>query len=309
MKTYRIKDWDRVFENHRSRELKSLDYVSWPVRSKSEAFQFLMRSPEGVLAFGVFSAIVSEAARCPARGVLADEKGPITVRRLAVRLGTPEALLEAAVNLLTSEDVGWLEEVDDEGDTDASEASETTERTSPAPRPRDRREIAAGSRDAAATSTRDSAPRPVLSNPIHSGSREQLPIQHPSGRQAESAHAPSSRSAPTNCLPAVDSLKRVCSLLLALKDPYGLPVFTPKDAAAIAKEPNASIVKASWAVDRYREEIATEEGRKKLIKPGGWIRSLIRDGDMPQGYAVRFNRAELARISSQQTPATDKGAA
>lgn len=171
MKTYRIKDWNRVFENHRSRELKALDYVSWPVRSTSEAFKFLMRSQEGVLAFGVFSALVAEAARCPARGVLADEKGPITVRRMALRLGTPESVIEAAVKLLTSDDVGWLEEFDDATASDP----ETTERDPSATSPRDCREIAAGSRDAAATlprdsarSTRDSAPRPLLSIPIHS---------------------------------------------------------------------------------------------------------------------------------------------
>jgi hypothetical protein len=123
MKTYRIKDWDDVFENHESRKLKSLRYVSWPARSDSEAFTRLMRTPEGVLAFGVFSALVSVAAKMTPRGVLADDKGPLDAERLATRIGAPEAIVASAIDLLASKKIGWLQDADEtESDSAVTEA-------------------------------------------------------------------------------------------------------------------------------------------------------------------------------------------
>lgn len=109
---YRIKDWDLVFENRRTRELDSLRYVSWPTSQDSEAFNILIRTNEGREALGVFGALVQWAARAPVRGVLADDKGPMTPARFAARYGIPEASASSLFAVLASPLIGWLESAD-----------------------------------------------------------------------------------------------------------------------------------------------------------------------------------------------------
>lgn len=105
---YAIKGWDRTFENRRTRELESLSYVCWPTRQDSEAFTVLVRSPEGHAALGMFGALVQLAARCKPRGVLVDDRGPITAARYARRYGLSEAESDRLWSLLVSPEVGWL---------------------------------------------------------------------------------------------------------------------------------------------------------------------------------------------------------
>jgi len=107
MTTYSIKSWSEVFENYKVRPLKHLSWVSLPTRQDSEAFVSLMRTEDGVLAYGVFVALVQWAARCPERGLLVDDRGVITPERFSTRFGTPVACIRKAWGLLAS--VGWLQ--------------------------------------------------------------------------------------------------------------------------------------------------------------------------------------------------------
>lgn len=106
---YIIKDWGKVFENYRSRELKDkLRYVSWPVSQDSEGFSTLSRTVEGTIALGVFGALVQWAARRPReeRGQLRDDKGPFTPERYSSRYGLP--LAETRTAWLALEGVQWI---------------------------------------------------------------------------------------------------------------------------------------------------------------------------------------------------------
>jgi hypothetical protein len=88
MTTYRIKDWHETFENHDSRKIKgALKWVQFPCRQDSTAFVKLSRTVPGTGAIGMFGVLVQLAARCPERGVLADDKGPWTPERYADRFG------------------------------------------------------------------------------------------------------------------------------------------------------------------------------------------------------------------------------
>lgn len=104
--TYRIKDWDAVFENNRSRQLEQPGYVNWPVKRRSEAFALLMLEADGLAAFAVFALAVQYAAGCPQRGVLRDDKGPLTADRLAVRFGANLESVRRVWPLLAK--VGWF---------------------------------------------------------------------------------------------------------------------------------------------------------------------------------------------------------
>lgn len=107
--TWAIKDWHEVFEDYRSREVARLQFLHCRVLDrKSEAYAILVAQDGGVEAYGVFWALVLIAARCPARGVLADDKGTLTISRLAARARMSVAVVEHAVAMLSHPQVGWL---------------------------------------------------------------------------------------------------------------------------------------------------------------------------------------------------------
>lgn len=109
MKCYRVKSWDAVFEDRRTREVKKMEYCFLPIAEDGEGFRTLMQTNEGITAYGVFIALVRIAGRCPERGVFADERGPLTTDRMAIRTGMPKQVVADAVKLLESPEVGWLE--------------------------------------------------------------------------------------------------------------------------------------------------------------------------------------------------------
>jgi len=107
-----IKDWDPVFEDRRSREIERLAFLHARVLDrKSDAYALLVAQDGGVEAYGVFWALVLVAARCPVRGVLADDKGVLTPLRMSVKAGIPLSPVERAIPMLSSREVGWLVEV------------------------------------------------------------------------------------------------------------------------------------------------------------------------------------------------------
>lgn len=133
---YAIKDWNAVFENNKSRTMDVPSYVNWPVRRNSEAFAVLMQDSGGMIAFGLFGALVQWVGARPraARmtGILADEKGALTPERMAVRMGAPRRIVRAAWERLVS--VGWLVAVNE---TDAARPSSDGEVSAKCP-PSDR---------------------------------------------------------------------------------------------------------------------------------------------------------------------------
>ena len=103
-----IKDWNDVWEDYRSREVSRLHWIKFKLDRNSEAYPLLVSSRQGVAAYGVFWALVLVAARCPVRGVLADERGPMTTARLAARTRISAELIEEAVAVLAGPEIGWL---------------------------------------------------------------------------------------------------------------------------------------------------------------------------------------------------------
>lgn len=107
----RIKSWQRVFENNRTRELDAPRYVCWPTKQDSEGFCELARTAAGTVALGVFGVLVQWASRAPVRGVLADERGEMNAERYAKRYGLPVEDSQVAFATLVA--VGWLETADE----------------------------------------------------------------------------------------------------------------------------------------------------------------------------------------------------
>ena len=107
--TYRIRDWEKNFMHgdHKRRANGAMTWVRMPTKLDGKSYRRLMRmNPMHYLAWTL---IVKVAAKCPEKGLLADDDGPLTAEDLAIKTDAPKDIFDAAFVPLCS--VGWLESV------------------------------------------------------------------------------------------------------------------------------------------------------------------------------------------------------
>lgn len=110
---YRIVDWDKYFENNRTRELKKLTWVPIPNKQDGDGYTELMDHPDGVVHYGVWCAIVGVASKCDPRGTLVrDGARPHNEASLSRMTRIPAAVIRAAMTRLV-ETIGWVEIIPD----------------------------------------------------------------------------------------------------------------------------------------------------------------------------------------------------
>lgn len=109
MTRYVVRNWDHNYEVAQSRKVDGpLTWVALPCKHDGLGFRRIMALPDGPAVYGAWVLIVQVAAKCPVRGVLADERGPLTPEELSIKTGCPEKLFERALQVVSSERVGWL---------------------------------------------------------------------------------------------------------------------------------------------------------------------------------------------------------
>ena len=106
MVTYRIKDWDTLFETSETRKLVRLNWVPIPNKHDGKGYRRLIRS--GALNYAAWVLLLQVASKCPQRGVLADQDGPLTPDDLFIKTDCPASCFTAAIPKLL--EIGWLEE-------------------------------------------------------------------------------------------------------------------------------------------------------------------------------------------------------
>lgn len=121
MPTYRIRDWEKHFENSESKKYKSLTWV--PIKNKHDGkgYRRVVARNDAAQVMCAWYLIVQVASKTPLRGVLADEDGPLTACDLHFKTGLPESMFELAFKVLSSKDIGWMEEVDSGKSSEISE--------------------------------------------------------------------------------------------------------------------------------------------------------------------------------------------
>lgn len=121
----RIVKWNETFENAKTRKLMGLAWLQCPAGVDSAGYLSLMvYGVEGIMALGVFQAICQWSATCrpPIRGSLSRSDGkPLSMKQLAMILRMPEDVVTRSIELLMSEDVGWMEEKASVSDESASD--------------------------------------------------------------------------------------------------------------------------------------------------------------------------------------------
>lgn len=106
---YRIIDWNRHFENNRSRTVENLRWVCVPNRHDGEGYSLLMEQDDAAELFSAWVLILQVASKCHSRGTLVRDDGtPLTAKSLAMKTRGNQSWFEKALNFFTTK-VKWMD--------------------------------------------------------------------------------------------------------------------------------------------------------------------------------------------------------
>lgn len=109
---YRIRRWSELFENNRTRDLKSLRWFSFPNTFDEDGFREIVSHPSASAVLGCWIVMLAVASRAEPRGVLIRANGePHTPKSLEIKTGIPADDFENALLLLMSNDIKWIESI------------------------------------------------------------------------------------------------------------------------------------------------------------------------------------------------------
>jgi hypothetical protein len=107
----RVRNWNDLYENNRSRELAKTSWFPAPNDLSSDAFVELVAHEDGASHFGAWMAMLMVASRTSPRGLLVRDDGRAhTARSLARMTRLPESLISAVIERTL--EIGLLENID-----------------------------------------------------------------------------------------------------------------------------------------------------------------------------------------------------
>lgn len=125
---YRIRDWERHFENNRTRELKRMLWVPVPTKQDGDGYTELLDHPQGAAHYGAWVALIAVAAKSTPRGSLVRDCAeklrracdapailPHNEYSLARVTRIAASVFKAAIPRLV--EIGWLEAITIEATT------------------------------------------------------------------------------------------------------------------------------------------------------------------------------------------------
>lgn len=119
MKLYKIKDWEKHFENNRTRDMKVMSWIPVPNKHDGDGYTVLVDHENGAAHLGCWLAILQVASKCGERGtLLRDGKKPHDSASISRLTRLPRSLIQDALERLTSEEIGWVEVVENNDDTE-----------------------------------------------------------------------------------------------------------------------------------------------------------------------------------------------
>jgi hypothetical protein len=108
-KLYKIRDWETLFENNRSRKIDALTWVPIPNRHDGENFSMIMQHPGGAMIFSAWILMLQVASKCVPRGtLLKTNRQPHTPESLSAKCRCPAVWFETAFEFLERQ-TDWLE--------------------------------------------------------------------------------------------------------------------------------------------------------------------------------------------------------
>jgi hypothetical protein len=108
-----IKDWDLHFENDRSRQRAKCSFVCVPNKQHGMGFCRIMAEPDGAAIYGIWHLILGACSQQTKRNGWLTSDGeqtgtPWGVEDLQLKFRRPEKEIKRAIQVLTSERVGWI---------------------------------------------------------------------------------------------------------------------------------------------------------------------------------------------------------
>lgn len=108
MTIYRIADWNKLYENNRSRLVRDLTWVPVPNSHDGESYARIMTRKDAAEVFAVWILLLQVASRCNPRGVLVRSNGqPLDPEAFSLKTRAPSAWFQKAIPVLMN--VGWIE--------------------------------------------------------------------------------------------------------------------------------------------------------------------------------------------------------
>ena len=108
MKLYSIANWGTLYENNRTRELRSMSWVPVPNSHDGDGYTLLVCRKNGAALLGAWLAILQVASRCDPRGTLMrDGQKPHDAASISRMTRLPEEIIQEALDVCTKE-CNWL---------------------------------------------------------------------------------------------------------------------------------------------------------------------------------------------------------
>jgi hypothetical protein len=118
-----ILDWNKHFENFKSRQVDRCSFVCIPNKQGGLGLTSILSQPDGATVFGIFILIIEACStqKKPRKGYLTDT-GRVdgrywSIPEMAVRWRRSEADITRAISVLCSPEVGWMIDLDAEDTT------------------------------------------------------------------------------------------------------------------------------------------------------------------------------------------------
>jgi hypothetical protein len=113
MSCYQVRDWDKYFENDRSRNRANCSFVCVPNKQHGMGFLRIMAEPDGASIYGIWHCIVGACSQQRVRNGWLTDGGDSAVtgwcaNDLALKFRRPVDEIQRALDFLSSSKVGWL---------------------------------------------------------------------------------------------------------------------------------------------------------------------------------------------------------
>ena len=114
-KTYRIKDWQKHYENNKSREREVCSWCPIPNKQDGLGYGRLLQEQDGAALYGAFLAVVLVASKQgrPRDGYLTGtgraDDGPLSAEDLAIMTKVQEPIISRMLDVVSCANIGWIE--------------------------------------------------------------------------------------------------------------------------------------------------------------------------------------------------------
>jgi hypothetical protein len=126
MKVFRIKGWDKNYENNRTRTMDEMRWVPIPNKFDGDGYTEMVDGPDGASIYGAWVAIVAVASKCHPRGTLVRQNGSAhTAETIGRQTRLSVKSIEKALQKASSPAVSWMEVIEIESDAQACQVTVT----------------------------------------------------------------------------------------------------------------------------------------------------------------------------------------